>query len=534
MGVFSLLWAGDPLTSGRGPLSDVYYQTQPGVMTQAGVAVDADGARKLSAWYRGRDILATCLAMLPLPVLQRLPNDGGSLPARSHPLYTILHDQPNDLMDSFQWRRLKMYNLIDAGNGYDFIVPGPRGAVDQLQHVPARLVTPELVSSGRKVFHIRDEKTARTTTYSQDRVFHLCGASDDGVTGKGILQFARENLGTALATESYSARIFSNGAMRAGSVTVPGKMDSTAMKDLAQSMKTAMGDWHLPSVLTNGATYAPNTMTPEDAQMILSKKHSVDDIARWLGIPRMMLENSDPSFGNAEQFDDNFLTYSIGQWLSLFEFACNSQLVLVPQKYYVEFTRDAFSRAKFLERWTGHVAAVNAGIKSVDEVRSKEGLNTRGGAADDLRQPQNITGKPTTTAPAQGRPTMPAALTPTEAIALLDALAPAAPVASARARAIVDAAAVALVTKEIEKIQTRAVQMAAGTKEAWAGWVRGFYSKHAALVVEMLQVTPTQARAYCQQHADQVLAEGLAVLETWRAPAVAQQIAEWALAEEAA
>jgi phage portal protein BeeE len=64
-------------------------------------------------------------------------------------------------------------------------------------------------------------------------------------------------------------------------------------------------------------------MTPEDAQMLLSRKHSVDDVARWLGVPRQMLENSDPSFGNAEQFDQNFITYSMGGWLSLFEFGVN-------------------------------------------------------------------------------------------------------------------------------------------------------------------------------------------------------------------
>ncbi len=84
------MYAGAP-----GPLDNYWYEPR-GVMTAAGVPIDVEGAQKLSAWYRGRDILATTLAMLPLPLLERLPNDGGATIARDNPLYDVLHDQPND------------------------------------------------------------------------------------------------------------------------------------------------------------------------------------------------------------------------------------------------------------------------------------------------------------------------------------------------------------------------------------------------------------------------------------------------------
>ena len=66
-----------------------------GIITAAGIRLDAEGAKKISAWFRGRDILATSLAMLPLHLYERLPNDAGATIARTQPLYDVLHRKPN-------------------------------------------------------------------------------------------------------------------------------------------------------------------------------------------------------------------------------------------------------------------------------------------------------------------------------------------------------------------------------------------------------------------------------------------------------
>src|SRR5688572_29790120 len=112
-----------------GPTDDRWYQPHGfNTATTSGMRVDSDTAQMVSAWYRGRDILATVLAMLPLSVYRRLPDDGGSEPATDLGLYDVLHNKPNDWQDSFQWRREKMHHIIDHGWGYDWIVPGARGA----------------------------------------------------------------------------------------------------------------------------------------------------------------------------------------------------------------------------------------------------------------------------------------------------------------------------------------------------------------------------------------------------------------------
>jgi len=504
-----------------GPTDDFWY-SPVGAASPSGMRVDTDSAQKISAWYRGRDILATVLAMLPLPVYERLPNDGGATVARAHPLYDILHDKPNQSQDSFQWRRQKMYHLIDHGNAYDWILPGARGPVDQLEPIHPILVTPRRVPSGpyrgRILYDVRDPLTAQTTTHTQSEIFHLRGASDDGVIGKGILAAARTSLGTALATESYAATIFSRGALNGGVIENPGLLNDAASARMARSFTTAMGDWHLPKVLEQGSTWKPNELTPEDAQMLLSRKFSIDDMARWLGVSRMMLENNDPSFGNAEQFDRNFIGYSMGPWLSLFEFAISDQLILAPRRFYAQFTREAFVRGDIAVRWQAHVAAVNAGIKTVDEVRAVENLNKRGGKADELREPQNITGKPT--APDAGPVPPPFKKAP-----------PPADEGNARADAIVIESAARLLRKEIAAVQRLAVRHA-GDEDAFVTAVTEFYAKHSGLVAQTLQLAPDAADRYCAGQAHQVCNQDwLAALALWKDDNYAAGLAGLALEE---
>jgi HK97 family phage portal protein len=518
MDILGRLLSGSLQAGAPGPTDDFWYQPI-GAMTAAGIRVDADGAQKLSAWYRGRDILATVLAMLPFPVHERLPNDGGSVPATDYYLYDVLHDQPNAFQDSFQWRRGGMFDLIDHGHFYNWIVPGRRGFADQLVPIDPTLVTEKAtyttlangaVVMGRMLYDVRNPKTGQTKTFTEDEIFHLRGAD-----GKGILEYARSSLGTALATEAYAGQIFGKGPMNGGVLEAPGPVKDDAAQALARSFLTKPGDWHVPKLLPLGIKWNQNTLTPENAQMLLSRKFTVDDIARWLGVPRQMLENSDPSFGNAEQFDESFITYSLGGWLSLFEFGVNRQLVLDQTKY-AEFTRDAIARGKLIDRWNVHVAAVNAGIKTVDEARAKEGLNKRGGKADELRDPQNITGKPTAIADSNpavnSRPK---------------------PVGGSRAEAIAVESASRLLLKEVAEVQKLAVKHA-GDADAFAVAVTHFYAAHVARVEQWLQMPRAEAERYCAGQAGQVvIGNWLDALALWKSDEYASGLAALALEDAA-
>lgn len=529
-----IMTGGGLAASMPGPADDFWYQASPGSSALPGLRVTAEGAKKISAWYRGRDLLATALAMLPLQVFERLPDDGGAAPARTHALYDVLHRKPGPGLDSFRWRRTAMYHLIDHGNAVAWILEGRRGFADVLEPFhPSQVRKVERIRSGpnrgRRLYHVYDDSTFRTNVHTEDEVFHLCGSSDDGLWGKGVLEYARDNMGTALATESYASRVFSHGSLSAGTITVPGLLDDGASGRMARSFKSSADDWHLPKVLEQGATWAANDgLTPEKAQMLLSRKFTIAEIARWLGLPPHMLGDLDrATFSNIEHQFTEFVIMALGPWLSLWEFAINDQLILDPGQFFAEFVRDALQRGDLAARWTAYQVAITTGTYTRNEVRRLENKPKLPGLDKPL-DPAHLTGKPAAAAPKRVAP-VPAEDDPADEDPADDTAA-----RLAVAEAIAVESASRLLRMEVHAIEKRAVKLAADP-DAWAAWVAEFYAEHVARVSQALVMTEAGASAYCAGQAAQVLgASGLAVLEQWSTKAYAASLASLALEEVAA
>ena len=93
----------------------------------AGKAVTASTAIQMSTVYACVRVIAETIASLPLHVYQ---NQGeGSVKALEHPLYPILHDEPNSEMTSFVWRETMLAHLLLWGNAYCQIIRSGRSQI---------------------------------------------------------------------------------------------------------------------------------------------------------------------------------------------------------------------------------------------------------------------------------------------------------------------------------------------------------------------------------------------------------------------
>ena len=77
----------------------------------SGKAVTERSAMQMTAVYSCVRILAEAVAGLPLN-LYRYTEDGGKEKAIDHPLYLLLHDEPNPEMSSFVFRETLMTHLL--------------------------------------------------------------------------------------------------------------------------------------------------------------------------------------------------------------------------------------------------------------------------------------------------------------------------------------------------------------------------------------------------------------------------------------
>ena len=486
-------------------------------MSSSGFQVSPDAALTVSAVFAAVRLLSDTLAALPLFLYRRLPDDRGKERAQAHPLYDLLHSAPNAYQDSFTWRRIMMRSILLRGAAYNFIVPGPRGFVDQLVPIsPDRVTKTTQLESGRLVFTIKETgSTGRSRLYTQDEVWRICGWTEDGVECKSVLSYARDSIGLALATEGYASRLFGQGAMHGGALSVPGVLNDEAADRMARSFQKATSganNWHRPVVLEQGATWKETTMTAEDSQFILSRKFSVTDIARWFGVPPHMIGDLERSTNNnIEQQSLEFVTYDLTPWLVSWEQAISRDLILERDRpsYFAEFNVDALlrgdseSRANFFSKMFAVGAYSTNDIRRIDSKNVVEGGDQRFVPAN-MMPLNRVTSVPLSTD--QDTPD------DTENVESDDN----AVAASHQANDIVMKSAEQIVRKEITAVSREAVKCASNADQ-FNQRVTTFYEKHVAMVMERMCMDENVARAYCQSHRDELITTGLSAIDRWSA-----------------
>jgi len=285
---------GRPLAVAGNALDERWWSTGVGGMSAAGVLVDDQQALKISAVYECLRIWGDVIGSLPLPLYRRRPG-GGKERASDLALYRILHDQPNLWQTSIEWRSLMMNHVLMRGNAYSEQIQNDRGDAEQLIPLHPDRVTPTLQPNGRILYKVR-KNDLTTREVPQERIFHLRSAiSRDGIKGVGVLEVAQDSFGTARATDRHAGRFFSQDSTPPGVLTCPGELSKEARTNLREEWQQLHSGANAQqiAVLQQGMTFTPIAMSHEQSQFLESRHFQVADVARWFGIPLMMLQETD-------------------------------------------------------------------------------------------------------------------------------------------------------------------------------------------------------------------------------------------------
>ena len=93
----------------------------------SGKSVTVQSAIKLSTVYACVRVISETIASLPLGIYETV-NDGNEK-ATDHPLYRLLHDEPNSEMTSFVFREVMLAHLLLYGNSYSQIIRSGKNQV---------------------------------------------------------------------------------------------------------------------------------------------------------------------------------------------------------------------------------------------------------------------------------------------------------------------------------------------------------------------------------------------------------------------
>lgn len=342
--------------------------------SDAGVTVSQAAAMRVNTVHACVSLISKTIASLPLYVYRE---DGDSkTPARDHPLWAALHNAPNARMTSFTWREIQMAHLLLWGNAYSHI-QRDAGAVHLVPLMPWD-VTPRLVA-GSIVYDVKSNHGDARRVLSDDMV-HVVGLGFDGVCGcSPITEFARNWLGVAIASDQHAARTFANGARPGGVLEHPGRLGPDAAARLRDQWTTAYGgsaNAGKTAVLEEGMKFHPVTMTSEDAQLLESRKFSVEQIATAFGVPPHKVGSLErATFSNIEHQAIEFVTDCIRPWVVRIEQELSRKLTLAEDGIAIEFKLDGLLRGDVKSRFEAYAIGRQNGWLSANDVRRLENLN---------------------------------------------------------------------------------------------------------------------------------------------------------------
>jgi HK97 family phage portal protein len=355
-----------------------------GGSSSSGKMVTERSSMQITAVYSCVRILAEAVAGLPFH-LYRYNDSGGKEKALDHPLYFLLHDEPNPEMTAFAFRETLMGHLLLWGNAYAQIVRNGKGQVLGLYPLMPNKMRVDRDQNGR-IYYVytrtqEDSKLGETGQVYLDAkdVLHIPGLGFDGIMGYSPIAMAKNAVGMAIACEEYGAKFFANGASPGGVLEHPGIVkDPERVRESWNSVYQGSGNSHKIAVLEEGMKYTPIGISPEQAQFLETRKFQINEIARIFRVPPHMVGDLEKSsFSNIEQQSLEFVKYTLDPWVIRWEQSINRQLLLSQEKgvYFSKFNVDGLLRGDYQSRMSGYATGVQNGFMSPNDVRELENMD---------------------------------------------------------------------------------------------------------------------------------------------------------------
>lgn len=350
----------------------------------SGKTVTERSAMQMTAVYSCVRILAEAIAGLPLQ-LYKYTDTGGKEKAIEHPLYLLLHDEPNPEMTSFIFRETLMTHLLLWGNAYAQIIRNGKNEVLSLYPLMPNRMTVDRDEHGRLYYSYQmqtddgaDMKQGTVVLSPQD-VLHIPGLGFDGLVGYSPIAMAKNAIGLAIATEEYGSKFFANGATPGAVLEHPGLIkDPEKVRESWNAAFRGSGNANKVAVLEEGMKYTPISIAPEQAQFLETRKFQIDEIARIFRVPPHMIGDLEKSsFNNIEQQSLEFVKYTLDPWVCRWEQAMNRSLLNEKEKsgYFIKFNVDGLLRGDYQSRMNGYAVGRQNGWLSANDIRELENMD---------------------------------------------------------------------------------------------------------------------------------------------------------------
>lgn len=359
--------------------------------TATGRLVSPRAAENLSTVLACVQAISTAIASLPA-YLYRMEGKV-RVEDTAHPLADLIRRGPNEKQTWPDFVEFVMSSAVMRGNALVEIVTDAAGRVLELKPIPWEWVSVQVLPSGRLAYDVTEITSiyggqGRFRRLLEGEVMHLRDRTDDGLLGKSRLQRAAAVVAAGVSVQEFAESMYRNGASPSGALESDAKLAPEAYDRLKQQFNDAYtGPQNARKVmlLESGLHWKQISVSPEDAELLSSRRFTTEELARIFQVPPPMVGIWDHStFTNSETAGKWFATFTIGPWCRKLEaeFARSVLSAADRATHQIEFDLSGFLRGDHGARWQGYQIAVSNGILTPNEIREAEGWNPRPGGDD--------------------------------------------------------------------------------------------------------------------------------------------------------
>lgn len=347
--------------------------------SKAGVIITPETALALSAVRACVTLLAESVAQLPCELYRRDEN-GGRQRATDHPVYDLIHSQPNKKDTSFEYFEQQQGLLGLEGNCYSIIDRDGRGFPKELIPINPKKVIVMKGPDGMPYYNIPEiGEILPMRMMHHVKVFTL-----DGYVGTSPIQTNGDVLGLNIAVEEHASAVFRRGTTMSGVIERPREAPAIKSQDAIDKLLAKWTDRYSGmrnafsvAMLQEGMTYRQLSQDNEKAQLLESRKWGVEEVCRLYKIPPHMVQMLEKATNNnIEHQGLQFVMYTLLAWLKRHEGALQRDLLLPSERkeLYIEFNVSGLLRGDQKSRYESYALGRQWGWLSVNDIRRMENL----------------------------------------------------------------------------------------------------------------------------------------------------------------
>lgn len=375
-------------TNSQGSIKINYSRSGLTIGENSASYLDEDSAMTIAALNQGISIISDAIASMNV-YLYDFDEEGNIRKLENDYRNYLLNNMANNYLTSFNLKKAILKDIILYGNGYAYVDKNSRGKISSLEYVPANFVTPGSDNFGYYYdisaiqTGVMGEMKEPTRIDEFNMLNVVVNPVANSVKGAGILDFAKETLVIANQENNYVKNLFLNGLSAKAILN----SKTPFKKETKEKLKEDLLNFYSGSqnagkmlVLEGDISIQSLALTPADINLIQSRNLTVTEIARFLNIPKHLLnlDRGQGTYSNITQERLQLIQSTLTPYVTNFQQALNNILLTAAEKksgYHFSFDSNETLKLTPQEQADYLVKLLDANIMTVNEVRRR--LNMR-------------------------------------------------------------------------------------------------------------------------------------------------------------